>query len=74
MLSPAQGLLCTGMESTSLAAEWEVYMKKLLPIIPCLIDLHLHLDGSVSSANAKALAALQGIKVPEGKIASAQCQ
>ena len=31
----------------------------------CLIDLHLHLDGSLSLASARALAKLQGIQIPE---------
>lgn len=32
---------------------------------PCMIDLHLHLDGSLSPATARAVAALQGIPLPE---------
>lgn len=31
----------------------------------CLIDLHLHLDGSLSPRIARALADMQGIKIPE---------
>lgn len=31
----------------------------------CLIDLHLHLDGAISVASAKKLAAMQGIALPE---------
>lgn len=31
----------------------------------CLIDLHLHLDGSISFESAKKLAAMQGISLPE---------
>jgi len=31
----------------------------------CLIDLHLHLDGSLSPASARALARMQDIKIPE---------
>lgn len=31
----------------------------------CLIDLHLHLDGSLSLANARELADMQGIELPE---------
>lgn len=31
----------------------------------CMIDLHLHLDGSLSPATARALAAMQGISLPE---------
>lgn len=35
------------------------------PEIPdCLIDLHLHLDGSLSVASARKLAAMQGIDIP----------
>ena len=30
----------------------------------CLIDLHLHLDGSLSAETARALAAMQGIELP----------
>lgn len=30
----------------------------------CLIDLHLHIDGSISRENAKRLAAMQGLPVP----------
>lgn len=33
--------------------------------VPCLIDLHLHLDGSLSPATARALAAMQGISLPQ---------
>ena len=33
--------------------------------LDCLIDLHLHLDGSISTASARALAELQGIDIPE---------
>ena len=32
----------------------------------CLIDLHLHLDGSVSEKSAKKLAEMQNIVIPEG--------
>ena len=32
---------------------------------PCMIDLHLHLDGSLSPASARALAAMQGIRLPD---------
>ncbi len=33
--------------------------------LSCLIDLHLHLDGSISVASAKQLAAMQSIEIPE---------
>ena len=33
----------------------------------CLIDLHLHLDGSISVVSAKKLAKMQGITIPEGE-------
>ena len=32
--------------------------------LDCLVDLHLHLDGALSPANVRALAAMQGIPVP----------
>lgn len=35
------------------------------PIENCLIDLHLHLDGSLSIASARQLAALQNIDIPK---------
>ena len=37
-----------------------------------LIDLHLHMDGSISLQSAKSLAALQGISLPasDSEIAS----
>lgn len=33
----------------------------------CLIDLHLHLDGSISPASARKLAKLQKIEIPDGE-------
>lgn len=44
--------------------------KKHFEIPDCLIDLHLHLDGSLSLASVKQLAAMQGIELPahEGEI------
>ena len=34
---------------------------------PGLIDLHLHLDGSLSVKSVKELAALQNIEIPENE-------
>lgn len=52
--------------SVSLAAE---KMKKNNKVdvekLDCLIDLHLHLDGSISVASARQLAAMQNIEIPE---------
>lgn len=36
----------------------------LNPDTPCLIDLHLHLDGSISVSTARRIAEMQGINVP----------
>lgn len=33
--------------------------------LDCLVDLHLHLDGALSPASVRALAAMQGMDVPE---------
>lgn len=38
---------------------------KDLEKLTCFIDLHSHLDGAISVENAKKLARLQGIKIPE---------
>lgn len=32
--------------------------------LTCLVDLHLHLDGAISTESAKQLASLQGIEIP----------
>lgn len=40
-------------------------MPKINSNTPCLIDLHLHLDGSISVSTARHLAELQGIAVPQ---------
>ena len=46
---------------TKFSGEREVAMAQTLH---CLIDLHLHLDGSLSAETARALAAMQGIELP----------
>ncbi len=33
--------------------------------LDCLVELHMHLDGAISAASARKLAALQGIRIPE---------
>ena len=45
---------------------WWLWRRKHTVELPaCLIDLHLHLDGSLSIESVRELAAMQGIEIPE---------
>lgn len=61
-----KAVLGLAMPATALVAGSLLSKKHKASELPdCLIDLHLHLDGSISLASAKQLAAMQGIEIPD---------
>lgn len=65
-LLKALALLSPAVLSAGAAAAFRLREKKALnfTIPDCLIDLHLHLDGSLSVESVKQLAAMQNIEIP----------
>lgn len=52
--------------ATSCSEEENIYHEKA-PVITKMIDLHLHLDGAISTKSARELAKLQNISIPESE-------